>query len=201
MDAGTYEEILGQHGSMGSISHWPEELVTPQTLQTHMSIPKGTHQRRGGQYTASELKLREDFARNKFRWVGEYWKDLWYFSINTNPFLALCYSHPLHQVGRKERYVITLFQALFVMIVACGLSEAQDCLACGITSCSIRNNTCLTTWEQEAIPDGDAKHHEFGQAKRAVERRHAERGGDGGDMKDPSLNMCCACKSSPHRPG
>ena len=82
------------------------------------------------------------------------------------------------------RYIITLFQVLFVMIVSCGLSEAQDCLACGITSCSIRNNTCLTTW-QEAELQGDIN----GDAKRAIERRTDRRE----DQLDPSLNMCCAC--------
>ena len=87
--------------------------------------------------------------------MGRFWWDLWYFSINTNPILALCLSHPLHPVGRKERYAIsamqvrsepsrspfvlalsctahimisnvrTMTQVLFLMIVACGLSEAQ----------------------------------------------------------------------------
>ena len=91
--------------------------------------------------------------RQKSRWVGRFWWDLWYFSINTNPILALCLSHPLHPVGRKERYAISamqvrsepsrsrsclpcrslichlvsnvITQVLFLMIVACGLSEAQ----------------------------------------------------------------------------
>ena len=48
--------------------------------------------------------------RQKSRWVGRFWWDLWYFSINTNPILALCLSHPLHPVGRKERYAISAMQ-------------------------------------------------------------------------------------------
>ena len=74
------------------------------------------------------LFRREDFAKNKMRWVGEFWADLWYFSINTNPFLAMCYSHPLHPVGRTERYIITLFQVFFVMIVSCGLGADNTLL-------------------------------------------------------------------------
>ena len=114
MDVDTYELILASH-SNGSISHMHPDDVSPRALERHESQRGGTFQRAGEQYLPAELKLREDFARNKMRWVGEFWSDLWYFSINTNPFLALCYSHPLHPISKTERYVITLFQVMYLL--------------------------------------------------------------------------------------
>ena len=61
--------------------------------------------------------------RQKSRWVGRFWWDLWYFSINTNPILALCLSHPLHPVGRKERYAISAMQ------VRSEPSRSRSCLS------------------------------------------------------------------------
>lgn len=174
MDVETYEVILAWRND--SISHMCEEQISPTTLARHQNDPRGTFARAGTQYTPAEQKLREDFAKNKMRWVGHYWPDLWYFTINTNPFVAMCCSHELHPVGRTERYVITLFQALFVMIVSCGLGEAQECLSCGIVSCDVRNDTC-----HQSYPEYER--YQF------VRDRVAERGDE---LESPPLNWCCA---------
>lgn len=165
MDSDTYELIL----------RWQLEALGD-NMQGQLSEAPATPDRAGTQYTAAELKLREDFAKNKMRWVGEFWEDLWYFTMNTNPFVALCFSHPLHPVGRSERCIITLFQALFVMIVSCGLGEAQECLSCGIVSCDIRNDSCHQSYPEY-------------QEHRFVRDRADQRGDE---LQSPPLNMCCS---------
>lgn len=65
-------------------------------------------------------------AANKVVWYAEYWKDFWCFTRNTNPILALCYSHPLHPISRRERIVITVLQIAFVMMVSSAIPKAQD---------------------------------------------------------------------------
>ena len=72
------------------------------------------------------------------------------------------------------------------MIVSCGLSEAQDCLACGIDSCTNNNATCLTTMDTTAPSPRHAA------AQRAIERRRVARGAQ---LRAPHPNMCCATVS------
>ena len=57
MDADTYEMILASHSNR-TISHMPEEEVTPISREAHMNDPTGTFNRAGTQYYPSELKLR-----------------------------------------------------------------------------------------------------------------------------------------------
>lgn len=98
-------------------------------VQTVFFEDEGTEH---GEYSEAELKLRKDMAANKIVWYGEYWKDFWCFTRNTNPILALCYSHPLHPISRKERIVITVLQIVFIMMVSSAIPKAQQqCLRDG----------------------------------------------------------------------
>eukprot|EP00930_Biecheleria_cincta_P024480 TRINITY_DN1751_c1_g1_i2.p1 TRINITY_DN1751_c1_g1~~TRINITY_DN1751_c1_g1_i2.p1 ORF type:complete len:358 (+),score=56.28 TRINITY_DN1751_c1_g1_i2:53-1126(+) len=85
------------------------------------------------EYSEAELKLRQDMAANKVVWYADYWKDYWCYTRNTNPILALCYSHPLHPISRKERVFITVLQTVFIMMVSSAIPKAQHCLRDGRT--------------------------------------------------------------------
>ena len=68
MEPATYEAILAAgvglpRSRSPSLSHLPRHRSTEEQRAEHAAIPGGTAQRRGTQYTAAELKLREDFAR------------------------------------------------------------------------------------------------------------------------------------------
>lgn len=91
---------------------------------------------------------------------------------NNHPVLALFMSHRLHPIARDERWFITGMQVLFVMILSCLISEAQDCLACNIRSCA-RNTDCV-----ESLPHDDATYAWL---------RHERRG----DAVKPPDNLCC----------
>lgn len=96
-----------------------------------------------GVYSEAELKLRQDMAANKVVWYADYWKDMWCFTKNTNPVVALCYSHPLHPISRKERIFITVLQSVFLMMVSSAIPRAQLCVA--------EDRACSTaiTWDDQ----------------------------------------------------
>lgn len=81
-----------------------------------------------GTYSDAEMKLRQDMAANKVVWYADYWKDFWCFTRDTNPILALCYSHPLHPISRKERIFITVLQTIFIMMISSAIPRAEQCL-------------------------------------------------------------------------
>ena len=56
--------------------------------------------------------------------------------------MTLCYSHPLHPISRRERWLIFLLQALFTLLITSGLTEATECVACGITTCVANTSVC-----------------------------------------------------------
>eukprot|EP00441_Pelagodinium_beii_P036783 CAMPEP_0197629570 /NCGR_PEP_ID=MMETSP1338-20131121/7370_1 /TAXON_ID=43686 ORGANISM="Pelagodinium beii, Strain RCC1491" /NCGR_SAMPLE_ID=MMETSP1338 /ASSEMBLY_ACC=CAM_ASM_000754 /LENGTH=341 /DNA_ID=CAMNT_0043200635 /DNA_START=39 /DNA_END=1061 /DNA_ORIENTATION=- len=86
----------------------------------------------GHDFTEEELALRTDFAANKEVWYADYWMDLWCFTRNTNPIMALCYSHPLHPISRNERIAITILQIVFMMMITSAVPRAQGCINAGM---------------------------------------------------------------------
>ena len=88
--------------------------------------------------------LRLDLCRLKLRWTGNWLKDLWIFTANTNPVLAIIYSHPFHPISRKERILITAMQMVFIMNLACVTAESAACVKCGINTCD-DNSSCVVS--------------------------------------------------------
>jgi len=88
-----------------------------------------------GKFTNGELMVRKDFSQNKVCWHGAILKDLWLFTMNTNPIIALCYSHPVHPISRAERWFITLFHSLFIMMISSACPRAENCLQLGLSHC------------------------------------------------------------------
>lgn len=87
------------------------------------------------EFTEEELKVRQDMAKNKAVWCGEFRRDLWYYLINMNPILASCYSHPLHPISRNERFLVYGLSFVFVTNVAAATSLASACQVCHYAGC------------------------------------------------------------------
>jgi len=85
----------------------------------------------GETYSSAQMMLRRDMAANKVLWYGDYSKDLWCFSRNINPVLALFYSHPLHTVTRGERIFITILQVVFILMISAAIPRTRLCIAGG----------------------------------------------------------------------
>jgi len=80
-----------------------------------------------GRLTQAELFLRCDMAANKAAWTGSMLQDLWLWTKNTNPLIALCASHKVHPVSRLERYYIFFLQVLLFAYVAIELTRIDVC--------------------------------------------------------------------------
>lgn len=92
-------------------------------------------------YTEAEMKLRLDMTCGKCAWYGEYWRDLWCWTRNSNPLLALFYSHRLHPVSRAERTFISLLQAVLVMMISSATPRAEYCMQIDTGSCATMHIT------------------------------------------------------------
>jgi hypothetical protein len=101
---------------------------------------------RGKRYADEAFRLREDLVKNKCRWKGDYLFDLWSFTRNTNPVVAMFFSHPLHPITRGKRGLIFGMQTLFLMMVASACSQAEQCVTCGF-GCKIDVERCPGTSE------------------------------------------------------
>lgn len=85
----------------------------------------------------SVARLRQDFARNKIVWTGEWHADLWYFMINVNPVLAMCCSHKLHPIGRFERFFVNVVAIIVVLRTAINARFNFICYDCGLQDCVV----------------------------------------------------------------
>lgn len=113
MDANLYREVM----------EWkrrrpPEAWKTPRDTKSWFR-PQG--------YTQPEVCLRGDMAANRAAWTGDVRRDLWLWTRNTNPIVAMCYSHPLHPITRLERYYILLLQILLFGYIAITLTHINSC--------------------------------------------------------------------------
>lgn len=133
MDADTYRHVLAELGRL--------ELSTDSAD--------------GDEFTEPEFKLRQDLVGNKVVWVGSFAEDLWYFLININPVLGMCYSHPLHPISRCNRFTIYALSFFWIVIVTMAVSQGKSCLQCGVCldchflGCTETNSTCISVWERE----------------------------------------------------
>eukprot|EP00928_Gymnodinium_smaydae_P028605 TRINITY_DN21772_c0_g1_i2.p1 TRINITY_DN21772_c0_g1~~TRINITY_DN21772_c0_g1_i2.p1 ORF type:complete len:354 (+),score=12.84 TRINITY_DN21772_c0_g1_i2:115-1062(+) len=116
MDPTTYEAILKRTGRFEGVRS--VALLDPK-------------------YTEAEAKLREDIARSKAVWCGDWRKDLWYFMANENPVLALYYSHPLHPISRRERLIILMLSFFIITLSTVGVLMAEQCNACNMEDACI----------------------------------------------------------------
>ena len=78
-------------------------------------------------YTQAEILMRSDMAANKAAWTGDVLRDLWLWTKNTNPIVALCCSHPLHPISKLERVYILLLQVLLFAYIAILLTRMDRC--------------------------------------------------------------------------
>ena len=118
-----------------------------------------------GGLTEAELCMRCDMAANKAAWTGSIASDLWLWTKNTNPLVALCFSHPNHPIGRGERYFILFLQVLLFAYIAMLLVRIDDCEAyheshpsCGEASFDLVAGTLqranpLATYSNETISE------------------------------------------------
>eukprot|EP00928_Gymnodinium_smaydae_P016136 TRINITY_DN16014_c0_g2_i2.p1 TRINITY_DN16014_c0_g2~~TRINITY_DN16014_c0_g2_i2.p1 ORF type:complete len:385 (+),score=31.82 TRINITY_DN16014_c0_g2_i2:99-1253(+) len=83
-------------------------------------------------YTEAEAKLREDMVNNKAAWCGSWRQDVFYFFRNTNPVLALFYSHPLHPISRLERCFIYFCNFFVINAMTIAVLGTQQCTACNL---------------------------------------------------------------------
>jgi hypothetical protein len=90
-------------------------------------------------------------VRLKLRWTGNWWEDLWIFTANTNPVIAIFYSHPLHPITRRERILITAMQMVFIINLACVAAESLACVRCGIHTCD-DNTSCVVSMPEWWAP-------------------------------------------------
>jgi hypothetical protein len=60
---------------------------------------------------------------------------MWLFLININPVIALCYSHPLHPILRRERIFFYALSIVFVTWVTMNLTKTDKCHSCGLDAC------------------------------------------------------------------
>jgi len=64
----------------------------------------------------------------------------WLYLINVNPIFASCYSHPLHPIARKERFLVYALAFLFVTNVSADTALASTCQTCQFRGCDIPMN-------------------------------------------------------------
>lgn len=84
-----------------------------------------TTKRKG--FTETQMKMRVDMAANKAAWYGHFFPDLWMWTRNTNPLLALWFSHRLHPINKLERHYILMLQILLFAYIAILITELDDC--------------------------------------------------------------------------
>lgn len=135
--------------------------------------------------TAWGVCLREDLSKNKAVWYDHWLLDLWCFARNTNPVLALLFSHKKHPVSRKERTYITGLSFVFVMMTSLCCVECTDCIACHIMSCA-SNSDCVVSIDLPVNSHGEALNQERGWQKELGHDR----------TEPPAANYCCMCARS-----
>ena len=60
-------------------------------------------------YDQPTAAYREDLAKHKLVWTGNFWPDLWFYIKQEHNLLSVCLSTKLHPLGRWERFFIELF--------------------------------------------------------------------------------------------
>eukprot|EP00928_Gymnodinium_smaydae_P048156 TRINITY_DN32188_c0_g1_i1.p1 TRINITY_DN32188_c0_g1~~TRINITY_DN32188_c0_g1_i1.p1 ORF type:complete len:442 (-),score=57.00 TRINITY_DN32188_c0_g1_i1:245-1477(-) len=147
MDAGTYEQILARLGRLDTVASGSSDESAGEDVASK------------DDYTEAELKLRTDFSRNKCVWVDSFKEDLWYFLINMNPVLTMCYSHPLHPISRRERFIVYGLSFVFVGLVSVAVAHGEVCFTCDYClecrpgGCYEQNATCPLTFEERTGVD------------------------------------------------
>jgi len=79
------------------------------------------------QFSPEELMVRQDLAKNKFRWSDDYYQDRQRFLNQLHPLIALFRSHRLHTISRQERAVVYIVQIFFVLLVSLTFPFAERC--------------------------------------------------------------------------
>jgi len=82
------------------------------------------------EFLEEELKVRQDFAKNKVRWFGTFCRDFWIFMRNHYPPTEIIFSHPLFPVARWEFHVIFLLDICFSLWIAGIVTDTTACIAC-----------------------------------------------------------------------
>jgi len=134
MSVDTYESILIMKGI--SLESSPDELMPDEPL---IPFEARLFPDAGRTYTVPEKLLREDLSSNKVCWYGDFSKDFWQYTKNSNPLFALWCSHPLHPISRRERHVITIAQIMFVMMISTSIPRAERCYRGGFDSCAVEH--------------------------------------------------------------
>eukprot|EP00928_Gymnodinium_smaydae_P057344 TRINITY_DN40595_c0_g1_i1.p1 TRINITY_DN40595_c0_g1~~TRINITY_DN40595_c0_g1_i1.p1 ORF type:complete len:427 (+),score=56.46 TRINITY_DN40595_c0_g1_i1:70-1350(+) len=89
-----------------------------------------------GHLTQEQSCLRQDMARGKAVWSGKFWMDLWCFLSNTNPVIALLWSHPLHPISRWERVLVNMLSFPVIMHTLALIEIGRTCQMCNLRGCA-----------------------------------------------------------------
>lgn len=60
-------------------------------------------------YDQPTAAYREDLAKHKMVWTGDFWPDLWFYIKQEHNLISMCLSTKVHPLGRWERFFIELF--------------------------------------------------------------------------------------------
>jgi len=149
MSVDTYESILIMKGI--SLESSPDELMPDEPL---IPFEARLFPDAGRSYTVPEKLLREDLSSNKVCWYGDFSKDFWQYTKNSNPLFALWCSHPLHPISRRERHVITIAQIMFVMMISTSIPRAERCYRGGFDSCAVEH-AVIYDWKDKVYANHD----------------------------------------------
>jgi hypothetical protein len=151
MSAGVYAAILLEHDGRKPATQAEESGQAGVTLCVGRICPSACQPEGAVSLSPSQACLREDLAREKVRWYGSWWYDHLLYMRLHNPLLSLKFSHPLHPISRRERWLLLVVQSFFTVLLACALTEATECVACGIYDCdiSVNESLCVETNVEE----------------------------------------------------
>eukprot|EP01084_Bolivina_argentea_P053106 97493_1 len=60
-------------------------------------------------YDQPTAAYREDLAKHKLCWTGNWWSDMWFYTKQEHNLLSICLSEKVHPLGRWERFFIEMF--------------------------------------------------------------------------------------------
>jgi len=90
-------------------------------------FPPGQFEGEYVEFTPEELMVRQDLAKNKFRWSDDYLGDRGRFLNQMHPILACFRAHRLSVIDRKERIVVYVVQIFWVLLVSLTWAFAGQC--------------------------------------------------------------------------
>lgn len=90
-------------------------------------FPPGQFEGEFVEFSPEELMVRQDLAKNKFRWSDDFLGDRGRFLNQMHPILACFSAHRLSVISRQERIVVYVVQIFWVLLVSLTWAFAGQC--------------------------------------------------------------------------